>query len=174
MMSFIIYGKSGQGVHTLAKLIGRSLFLSGLSVKDFAFLEQEKYGKPVVGYVASDKDDILSNDILGHDYIIIMDPTLNLAEIIKNSDKNTIIITNSKENIPALKKAPGKKHYIDATKIAMENLKRNQPNTALLGAVIKLCNKITIKNAKKAIELEIDDKVKENMESLEIGIKSVK
>jgi pyruvate ferredoxin oxidoreductase gamma subunit len=124
--------------------------------------------------VAADNIDILSNDIVGNDYIIIVDPTLNLTEIVKNADKNTIIIVNSKENIPALKKALGKKHYIDATKIAMEHLKRNQPNTVLLGAVIKLSNKITIKNAKRAIELEIDDKVKENMESLEIGIKSVK
>ena len=75
----------------MTKLIGRSLFLGKFFVKDYALLEQERFGSLVTGIVLAENEFMGSDIPKIPDFIILMDPGLEI-KLPKDLDKNTVII----------------------------------------------------------------------------------
>ncbi len=171
MITFGFFGLSGQGVETAVRLFSKACFLSGMYVQGFTMIGRTNYGWPVRGYVKVDIMPILSKQIEDPDFYLVMDPSFSDAKAFKEG--STVIFNSpSKVSSDALKRRKIKTYSVDATEIALQQLKSNIPNTAMLGAVAKLYSKVSMKNLKTA--LEADNIAKVNMNAVEEGYRSVR
>jgi len=167
MYEIRLHGRGGQGVKLAAHILGKAAFLSGYKgVQSFAMYGAERRGAPVTSFVRIDKKEILERGyIFKPDYVICLDDTLNF-EIVKKGlkDKGIILInTNKYPGRFADKKMNYKVYTIDATKIALKVLGVPIPNTAILGAFIKIFRKIPLEILKKAVEKELGEEGHEEL-----------
>lgn len=171
MLTFGFYGLSGQGVETAVRLFSKACFLSGLYVQSFTMVGRTNYGWPVKGYVKVDNTPILSKQIEDPDFYLIMDQSFTDVKTLK---EGSTVIFNSPAKVASdqLKKRKIKTYSVDATEIALQQLKANVPNTAMLGAVAKLYSKVSMKNLKTA--MDADNLPKANMNAVEDGYRNVK
>ncbi|HLC67725.1 MAG TPA: 2-oxoacid:acceptor oxidoreductase family protein [archaeon] len=169
MITFGFYGRSGQGVGRAVNLLAKACFASGLNVQSFTSVPSNRRGSPVVGLVKTDKAPILSRQLEEPDYYVVLD-----AKMMPKIKENSVLILNapSKPISDALKKKKVKVYSVDATGIALTMLKANVPNTAMLGAITKLFNKISMKSIRESLEL--GDMARENTNALEEGYRNVK
>jgi pyruvate ferredoxin oxidoreductase gamma subunit len=176
MFVFRIDGRVGQGVYSAARILGRAGFLSGFKVQDFIIGDANKRGLHVTGFVKLDKGPILSRQLEMSDFLIVMDKTLDINNIIKNAKDGSVVILNSNDKIKlaSLKKRGIKNYHVDATAIALGRIKKAYPNTAMLGALIKSFSKLSLKSMKKAVEIELDSMQEENKALVEEGYRNVR
>src|SRR3989344_6365136 len=144
MITFGFYGRSGQGVGKAVNLLAKACFASGLYVQSFSSVPQNRRGSPVMGLVKTSTEPIMSRQLEEPDYYVVLDAQL----MPKTFRENSVLILNApqKPASEALKKRKVKVYSLDATGIALMVLKANVPNTAMLGAVTKLFNKVSMKS----------------------------
>lgn len=173
MTNFVLYGRGGQGVETSARILGNALFSSGQQVQDFVISGMELRGFPVSGYVKAEKAAILSKDLPKADFLLVFDLTLPYDRLLKECNEKAIVIFNSKDHVKGtVKKAGFKSYFINANEISYNYLRTVMPNTAMLGALAKIYNKITMKSLKNSIQqLPMQH---ENLQAFEQGFRSVK
>ena len=143
--------------------------MSGFHVQSFAFIGRGRRVFPVKGFVKIDKEPILSRQVEEPDFCLVMDPTLIDAKKYKDG---SVVIFNSSEKLvfPQLKRRKIRSYFVDATELALTHLKSNTPNTAMLGALAKLFNKVSMKSIKSSME----DLPKENFAVFDEGYKTVR
>jgi len=183
MYEIRLHGRGGQGVKLAAHILGKAAFLSGYrGVQSFAKYGAERRGAPVTSFVRMDKKEVLERGYISNpDFVICLDDTLDF-DIVKNGLKKDGIILINTNKYPghfADKKIKNKIFTIDATKIAMETLGVPIPNTAILGAFIKIFRKIPLDILKRAVENELEEEGKEpliekNKKVVEICYKEMK
>ncbi len=180
MLVFCFYGRSGQGVETAVRVFSRACFSSGFYVQSFAFIGRGRRTFPVRGYVKIDKVPILSRQIEDVDFSLVFDPTLGVdarqtdakgVDRISFKEKS-VVIFNSPEKLTskALKRRRIKAVSVDATELALNHLKANIPNTAMLGALAKQFTKVSMKSIKAAME----GMPRENFNVFDEGYKNAK
>lgn len=172
MYTFRIHGRGGQGVETASRVLGRACFLSGFYAQDFTFWRQEPRLAPVTGYVKIDKKPFLSKELAEPDFLLVMDRTLLTA--IKDVKPPSTVLINAPERFGGIKKKDVKNYYVNATDIALTALKKPIPNTAMLGGLAKIFQKVSLRAMKRAAEIEIKQNQKENAAALDEGFKGVK
>ena len=123
MKEIILVGRGGQGAKSAAQIIALSAAKKDLYVQAFPEYGPERTGAPTKAYVRiSEKQIRTVEPIIDADYIILIDPTINISDLkLKTGGK---IIRNSKDDVPA-------------TQIAEKILGKNKPNTVLLGNFCK-------------------------------------
>lgn len=152
MIEIRIHGRGGQGVKKSAMLIARAAFLNGYKTQDFALYGAERRGAPVTSFVRLDKNKINTRGyIFEPDYIIILDESIDHEMMLKGIKKSTKVIANTKQPLK-------KECSVDATNIAMKIVGRPVPNIATLGAFIKVSNIFSLKDLKKAVDIELHGK----------------
>ena len=140
------HGRGGQGAKTASLLLADVAFNTGKYIQGFPEYGPERMGAPITAYNRiSDTAIRTHSNIYEPDYVVVVDDTLISAVDVTKGLKETgaLLINTSllpdeiKKLLPGFK---GKIYTIDASKISMECLKANFPNTALLSAVIKITN----------------------------------
>lgn len=150
MIEIRIHGRGGQGVKKSAMVLARAFYLEGYKTQDFAIYGAERRGAPVISFVRADKKEINTRGyIFEPDYILVLDGTLDLKEILKHKKKTTKVLVNSH-------KTYGRYTAIDATHIALENIGTALgANIVLLGAFIAHSNLISLNSFKGALRVEL-------------------
>ncbi|HLD39219.1 MAG TPA: 2-oxoacid:acceptor oxidoreductase family protein [archaeon] len=166
-LTFGFYGRSSQGVKTATRIFSKACFMSDFYVQSFVFTGGRGLKR---GFVKIDKNPILSKQVEDPDFYLVFDPTLDMNA--KSFKDSSIVLFNSPEKMvfTQLKKHKIKTYFVDATEIALTHMKANMPSTAMLGALAKLFNKISMKNIKAAME----DMQKENFAAFDEGYKNVR
>ena len=167
MYEIRLHGRGGQGVKLAAHILGKAAFLSGYrGVQSFAKYGAERRGAPLTSFVRIDKKEVLERGYISNpDFIICLDDTLDFETVTNGLKEDGIILinTNKYPGHFADKKIKNKVYTIDATKIALEVLGVPIPNTAILGAFIKLFRKIPLDTLKRTIEKELKEEGKESL-----------
>jgi len=153
------HGRGGQGTVTAAKMFASVAVKKGYYGQSIPMFGLERSGTPVAVYSRVSKDPIQRNDpVRNPDIVVITDPSVmvflaaspdgKLPESIPDPragiNDETIFIINSPMSPEEAKKVlglegkPNKVCTLDATKIALEEIGRNVPNTAILGAMAKI------------------------------------
>jgi 2-oxoacid:acceptor oxidoreductase gamma subunit (pyruvate/2-ketoisovalerate family) len=153
------HGRGGQGTVTAAKMFASVAVKKGFYGQSIPMFGLERSGTPVAVYSRVSKETIQRNDPVKHpDIVVITDPSVmvflaaspdgKLPESIPDPragiTDETIFIINSPMSPEEAKKVlglegkPNKVCTLDATKIALEEIGRNVPNTAILGAMAKI------------------------------------
>ncbi len=141
MIETRIHGRGGQGNVAAAYLLAAAAFEAGRYCQAFPAFGAERRGAPVAAFVRIDADPIhLRSQIRTPDYLVVQDDTLLLDPKItaglKSDGAMLVNSTRSGEEIGA--------HFdcrafsFDATALAVAEIGRPIPNTALLAALLTL------------------------------------
>lgn len=163
MLEFKFYSRGGQGAVTAAKILVNAAILEGKFAQAIPSYGQERKGAPVFTYARiSDRpidvkayvyrpncvvDFDLSLEDVGIDITEGVRPGSTL--IINTNNKN--YTNNAFEHITA----------IDADKITHQMLGDVPPNVAMLGALAKSTNCVSLESLKQAVRMKIPGKAGE-------------
>ena len=152
------HGRGGQGAKTASLLLADAAFNTGKLIQGFPEYGPERMGAPITAYNRiSDTPIRVHSNIYEPDYVVVVDDTLLEAVDVTNGLKaeGGILINTSKqpeELRQYLKGYTGKIYTIDATKISMDCLKANFPNTAMLSAIVRITGVMTKEELLKDME----------------------
>ncbi len=135
-----LHGLHGRGVATACRILSEACASSNMHVQ--AMVEDTAGHKSA--FIKFDKS--FADKTFGEpDFVIFMD---NIELKNKDFKEKSIVIHNSKQRIEnsMYKKRKIKSHFVDAFSIAQK------PNIVMLGALAKLCNKISANSLKTVLK----------------------
>jgi len=101
----------------------------------------ERSGAPMKAFNrVSDEKILIHSSVENPDVVVVIDDTLLSPSVVQGlSEDGTLIVNTTKgeDFVRAKTKFRGKVCVIDATDIALQEIKRGIPNTVMLGAVAK-------------------------------------
>ncbi|MBS3164935.1 2-oxoacid:acceptor oxidoreductase family protein [Candidatus Woesearchaeota archaeon] len=158
MREIRIHGRGGQGVKTVAQIIGRAAYLAGFWVQDFPIYGAERRGAPVVSFVRFDSSRILMRGAIPNpDVIIILDTTIPMEACLAGKKPDTAILVNASQPMKGAA-------CLDATGMALEILKKPIPNTVIAGASLSLLPELKLEHLLQSIAIEMADLAPEMVE----------
>ncbi len=181
------HGRGGQGAKTASLLLADAAFNTGKFIQGFPEYGPERMGAPITAYNRiSDTQIRTHSNIYEPDYVVVVDDSLiGAVDVTSGLKENGAIIINTNEDIDSLRKKlngyNGKIYAIDASKISLECLKANFPNTAMLAAVVHVTGIMSedelISNMKDAFKHKFAKKpevIEPNMQALIRGYEEIK
>jgi pyruvate ferredoxin oxidoreductase gamma subunit len=159
------HGRGGQGAKTAALLFGEAALDTGMYIQAFPEYGPERMGAPVAAFNRlSDKPIRSHAGMRTPRVVVVLDASLiESAKVTEGLADGGILLVNSNLDPAALRKRlnlpPGIKLYVvDASKIAMETVGKNVPNTPMLGALVKATGVLEFEPMMKAIEHKLGEK----------------
>ena len=140
------HGRGGQGAKTASLLLADAAFNTGKYIQGFPEYGPERMGAPITAYNRiSDTPIRIHSNIYEPNYVVVVDDSLiGTVDVTKGLKQDGAILINTNVSPEEIKKKldgyTGKVYTIDATKISLECLKANFPNTAMLSAIVKISN----------------------------------
>ncbi len=137
-----IHGRGGQGAKTAAEFIAEAALSKDKQIQAFPEYGPERAGAPMKAYVrVSDKKIKTFAPVVSPDVVMVIDPTLiTSVDVAEGLAKDGILIVNTNKTSKEIRKGTdfnGKIYCVDATKISIDTVGRNLPNTPMLGAFVK-------------------------------------
>lgn len=179
-----IHGRGGQGAKTASQFIAESALGEGKYIQAFPEYGPERAGAPMKAYDRiSDKKITTYAPVVNPDVVMVIDPTLiGPVDVTEGLTKDGILIVNTPKSADEIKKETGFKGKIctvDATKISIDTVGRNLPNTPMLGALVKVTKIIPIDSIKKCIEDKFlkklgEEKTNATIRGVELAYEAVK
>ena len=152
------HGRGGQGAWTASELLAKAAIHEGKYIQSFPEFGPERMGAPVRAFTRiSDKPIKLHCSVYSPDVVVVLDPTLMATVPVTEGLKhNGAVVVNTGEE-PArmkekLKIANGTVWTVPATEIAIKILGRPITNTAMLGAVARATNIVSMESIEKAVK----------------------
>ncbi len=181
------HGRGGQGAKTASLLLADAAFNTGKYIQGFPEYGPERMGAPITAYNRiSDTPIRIHSNIYEPDYVVVVDDSLiGAVDVTSGLKDNGAIVINTNEDIDSLRKKlngfSGKIYTIDASKISLECLKANFPNTAMLAAVVNITKIMSkeelVDNMKDAFSHKFAKRpevIEPNMEALLKGYDEIK
>ncbi len=137
-----LHGRGGQGVVKASQMVVKAAVADGLHGQFIPFFGVERKGSPVYGYLRLSRDEIRrKTQIYEPDVIVIMDDTLvGMKETYVGLKEGGTVLINSAKPVEELgvPDLAGTVATVDATGISERLFGKNLPNTAVLGAFVKV------------------------------------
>jgi len=137
------HGRGGQGAVTAGELLAETALHEGKFFQAFPDYGPERMGAPIRAYTRISPQPIRQHSqITNPDMVVLLDPTLiGVVDITEGLKEDGALVVNTGES-PAelrrrLKYDKGTVYTVDATRIALDTIGRNFPNTPMLGAVLR-------------------------------------
>lgn len=141
MKEIRLHGRGGQGVVKSAQIIVQTVIDMGLYAHFIPFFGVERKGSPVFGFLRiSDKDIRFKCQVYEPEIVMVLDDSLiSMPQTLAGLKENGTVIINTAKGMSELDLPDNAKnvYIVNATNIALENIKRPIPNTAMLGAFAK-------------------------------------
>lgn len=141
MIEFRIHGRGGQGSVAAAYLLATAAFGAGFTCQAFPAFGAERRGAPVTAFVRIDKAPIhLRSQVRSPDFLIVQDATLlHDPALTRGLKKGGGMLVNSTQPSDEVAAEFGCKVVcLAATGMAMQEIGRPIPNTALLAGLLTL------------------------------------
>jgi 2-oxoacid:acceptor oxidoreductase gamma subunit (pyruvate/2-ketoisovalerate family) len=159
LLEFRWHGRGGQGAWTASELLARAALSEGKYIQSFPEFGPERMGAPVTAFTRISTEPIrIHCGIYDPDVVVVLDSTLlgTVPVVAGINREDDIIIINSRET-PAkiredLRVEKGKVWTIPATEIAIKTLGSPITNTAMLGAVAKATNIVTMDSIERTVK----------------------
>lgn len=159
------HGRGGQGAKTASYIMAVAAAEAGWNVQAFPEYGAERRGAPMRSYVRiSDGPIRLRSGIASPEIVVVLDPSLIATEdVAAGVTEDGIIIVNSSEPPQQMRQLlgnpPAQVCTVDATRIALDTIGRNIPNTPMLGAVAKVSDVLTLEGANAAVKKQLGEKL---------------
>jgi pyruvate ferredoxin oxidoreductase gamma subunit len=142
MMEIRWHGRGGQGAKTAAMLLAEAALDAGKFIQAFPEYGPERAGAPIRAFtrISDDKIDIHCAVTNPH-IVVVIDPTLvGPVNVTDGIDEDGLLLVNTNKTPGEIREMVnmkgGKVYTVDASKIALETLGRDLPNTPMLGALV--------------------------------------
>ena len=182
--SIRFHGRGGQGAKTASAILAEAALHKGKYIQSFPEYGAERMGAPVKAFTRISDEPIRIHYGIKHpDLVVVVDFSLvskiNVTEGLTDKGKLLVNTPESPEKVKEITKFNGEVHTIDATKIAIEEYRKNVPNTPLLGAILKLTGVVELDDVKHELEIKMrsklgDDLFNKNIKALERAYNEVK
>jgi len=152
------HARGGQGAKTAATLVALVALEEGKHSQGFPEYGPERMGAPIRGFTRISSNEIRLHCPIEHpDVVVILDETLiGTAPTTDGATPDTLFLVNSSGDPAAMRKKlglkDGKVYCVDATKISLDEIGRDIPNTPMIGALIRITNCISMDAMKTDIE----------------------
>lgn len=184
MFEIRIHGRGGQGAKTASQFIVEAALEKGKFIQSFPDYGPERAGAPMRAFARiSDKPIRTYSAVVNPDVVIVIDPTLlDSVNVTEGLLKDGILLVNTPNEPKWVQdkiKFKGKCMTVDATKIALESVGKNLPNTPMIGALIKATNVITLEAIEESIKHKFlkklgEEKTMATVKSVERAFNEVK
>jgi 2-oxoacid:acceptor oxidoreductase gamma subunit (pyruvate/2-ketoisovalerate family) len=172
-----IHGRGGQGAVTAARILASAFVNEGKYVASFPMYGFERRGAPVAAFTRMDDKPIREKtQVYYPDCMVVIDPTLlKINTLFSGLKPNGLLIVNSPVFNTQADKNLTVAGVIDATKIAVEEIGRDIPNTCLCGAFAAVTGWVKLESVIKCLaDYQSGDMLQRNIRSCERGYKEVK
>ena len=152
------HGRGGQGAWTASELLAKAAIHEGKYIQSFPEFGPERMGAPVRAFTRiSDKPIRLHCSVYSPDVVVVLDPTLMATvPVTEGLKQNGAVVVNTGEEPVRMKEklkiANGTVWTVPATEIAIKVLGRPITNTAMLGAVARATNIVSMESIEKAVK----------------------
>ena len=177
MKEIRIHGRGGQGAVLAARMLASAFVTEGKFVASFPMYGFERRGAPVVAFTRIDDKPIREKtQIYNPDCMVVIDPGLmKLPTLFSGLKPDGILVLNSPQPLTAKPnnnlKIGG---VINATRIAVEEIGRDIPNTCLLGAFAATTGWLNLQSILACLgDYLSGDMLKRNLRSAERGYHEV-
>ena len=160
------HGRGGQGAVTSSKILAEAG-----KFEDNYFLGLPDYGAERAGAAMRSFTKVGSkplrdlSEIVEPDVVVVLDPTLlDEVDVVAGLKEDGALVINTTESPSDIRSKlgyKGKIFTVDATSISIENLGRNIPNVAMLGALAQAAEVVSKENLVKMIRESLGGKFKE-------------
>jgi len=144
------HARAGQGAVTAAKLVAETALELDMYMQAMPEYGPERMGAPIQAFTRISPDAIeIHNNIENPDVVVVLDESLlPIVDVAKGLTDDGVIIVNTCTPPAAVRAALGIAHgtvaTIDASGISLETLKRDMPNTPMIGALAKVTGLFTL------------------------------
>ena len=145
------HARAGQGAVTAAKLVAETALELDRYMQAMPEYGPERMGAPIKAFTRiSDEPIEIHNNIENPDVVIVLDDTLlDVIDVTEGISPEGVIIVNTCTPPAALRAVLGvvdsvRVASVDATGISLDTLKRDMPNTPMIGALAKLTGLFTL------------------------------
>lgn len=147
------HGRGGQGVFTVARLLGMAASVcEGKYSLAFPSFGPERRGAPVLGFTRISESPITDRSMVDScDYVVVLDETLIGPAVLAGIREKGVIMVNTTKPEQYREMTDKKIVALDATSLAIEILKRPITNTAMLGALIAVSGAVSLSSVQDAI-----------------------
>jgi pyruvate ferredoxin oxidoreductase gamma subunit len=151
------HGRGGQGVVTANELLAGAALKEGKYIKAFPEFGPERMGAPIRAFTRlSDQPIMVHSQVYYPDMVVVLDPTLlKQVKVLEGMKETGHLVANYGDGTGHLREilATGSNvHAVNATKIAMEEIGRPTANTAMLGAVVKILDFVSLGSVLEELE----------------------
>ncbi|MDI6782863.1 MAG: 2-oxoacid:acceptor oxidoreductase family protein [bacterium] len=159
------HGRGGQGVKTAATMLAEAALNEGKHSQGFPEYGPERMGAPVRGYTRLSEEAIVVHcAIYNPQVVVVLDPTLlmseNVAEGLIDGGKILVNTPSTPAEVRKQMKLNGnaKIFTVNATQIALDELKRDIPNTPMVGALVKISEVLKLETVEADLKKKFDKK----------------
>jgi len=137
------HGRGGQGVVTASEILAEAALEEGKYFQAFPDYGPERMGAPIRAYTRISSLPIRQHcQITQPDAVVVLDPTLiGVVDFIEGVKEGGVLVVNTSLSPTELRSRlgfdRGKVFTVDATRIALDTIGRNIPNTTIIGALLK-------------------------------------
>ena len=179
------HGRGGQGAVTAAKILAESALAGGKFIQAFPEYGPERAGAPVRSFTRISTEPIhIHSQVTNPSIVLVLDSTLlDAVNVTEGLPDNGVIIVNTTERPGDIRKKLSldkcKIHTVDATDIAIKELKRNIPNTPMIAALAKITKLVSLDTVKENFKKTYSKKfkpeiVEANLRAMDAAYNSVK
>lgn len=178
MKEIRLHGRGGQGVVMASEILAAAFVAEDKYATAFPSFGTERRGAPVKAFLRmGDKPIMEITQIYEPDCLLLADPFFqNVAEVFDGLKPGGILVMNSQTPVEKqLHKNAKVMGSIDATSIALEEIKRNSTNTTLVGAFAATTGWLKLSSIETALGKFFKSKALEgNIRCAQRGFKEVR
>ncbi|MEO0142515.1 MAG: 2-oxoacid:acceptor oxidoreductase family protein [candidate division WOR-3 bacterium] len=175
------HGRGGQGAKTAALLFADAAVETGKYIQAFPEYGPERMGAPVFAFNRLSDEPILQHcGIKNPNIVVVLDSTLmETIDVTEGLADDGILLVNTQKSAREIreelkiKNDKIKVYVVDASKIAKEILKRDIPNTPMLGALIKVSKLLEFEPMLESVRKRLEHKFPNRPEVVEGNIKAI-
>jgi len=162
------HGRAGQGIVTASELLAEAALKDGKYFQAFPEYGPERMGAPIKAYTRiSDEPIEIHYQILNPEVVVVVNPNLlGVVDVTEGLAEDGIVIVNSPETPQQVRDRLGikskkiKVFVVDATRIALETIRRDIPATLMLGAIIRATGLVNLENTLHLVEEKLGAKLR--------------
>ncbi|HDM26851.1 MAG TPA: pyruvate synthase subunit porC [Candidatus Bathyarchaeota archaeon] len=144
-----LHGRGGQGAWTATNLLAMAALREGKYSQSFPFFGPERGGAPILAFARiSDKPIDIHCMVYNPDIVAVLDPTLLGPKVVEGIKDETVMVVNTQDPPSKVREvlgtSRGKLWTVNATRLALEVIGRPITNTAMLGAILKATNVVSL------------------------------
>ncbi|MDR0401600.1 MAG: 2-oxoacid:acceptor oxidoreductase family protein [Endomicrobium sp.] len=174
------HGRGGQGAKTASLLFAEMAMSTGMYVQAFPEYGPERMGAPVQSFNRISENPILIHSgIKNPDYVVVLDfSLLNSVSVTSGMNEGSKIIVNTFLNAHEIAEKlninKSQVYVINASKIAIDTIGKDIPNTPMLGALIKVIDTLDINSVLESVRNKLINKFRHKPEIIDGNIMSIK